>query len=465
MTHHTSPPFAPTVTLLALLLLSGCSALPSHTGEPQPLQGKIPGAWATATSNLAIAEPPQPWLRHFSNPRLRELVTEALRNNTAIERAVLRWQRLRSQLQIDGTLTRPTTTTSLTASRKQSSGAPTPLRSGALGVTLSTTWEVDLWNRLSDRERVTALQERATAAELDAARLSLVAAVTRQWFVAIAGKQQVALSQERLENYRKAEKIIADRYRNGLSSALDLQLSRSEVALAEEQQIRQRQQHQERIQALELLLGRYPANQLEVSGTLPRLSETIPAGIPSSLLERRPDIIASQRRLAAAGLEASIATRNRLPTFSLTASGGSSSGDLRHLLDWNHLVWSLIGGLTQPLFQQQRLEAEQLLKKIDHEETLSHHIDTMLNSFHEVEHRLAADQLLRQRRTALQQAADAARHAAGLALSSYQGGLVDVLTLLDAQRRSYDRQSALIQAQVEQIENRIDLHLALGGDY
>jgi outer membrane protein TolC len=169
--------------------------------------------------------------------------------------------------------------------------------------------------------------------------------------------------------------------------------------------------------------------------------------------------------MLAAGLDAEIAASNRLPSFSLTAKTGTSSEELHNILDFNYLVWSLIGNLTQPLFQQDRLKAEEMLNKIKHREAWFNHSKTLLTAFQEVENALSADKYQQRRVEALTRAANESQAAAKLALSRYEIGLSDIITLLDAQRRSYDRESARLTAIAKQIDNRILLHLALGGGY
>ncbi len=457
------PPTVYRMGLTAVItgLLSGCTTI-----QKQPITAEtvtMPSQWQTATVINAADE--QHWLQRFDTPQLHLLVSEALDRNYTVRQAALLWQRAHKQSILSEKELEPTTTAKITANRSQTNSSGVSSHSSSHGLEISATWEPDLWNRLSDQQQATLVRENAAAADLMAARLSLVASLARNWFSAVEQQQQISLSEQRLRDYQYAKDIIEERYRNGITNALDLHLARSEVAIAEEQLTRQRLELKQKVRTVEVLLGRYPSAQLEIRDTLPALKESIPAGIPSALLERRPDIQSSRKRLEAAGLEADIATRNRLPSISLTAKGGTSSGDLHHLLDWNYLVWSLLGNLTQPLFQQEKLKTEASLKQLDQQQAMIEYAETVMNALQEVENGLDTDHSQKLRAEALARAANESQLAAKLALSSYRNGLVDILTLLDAQQRAYDRQSAHLSALAARIDNRVFLHLALGGDY
>ncbi|MBT3308177.1 MAG: efflux transporter outer membrane subunit [Gammaproteobacteria bacterium] len=451
--------------LTTLLLIGGCAHQSPPLVTPLPTPISTPQQWHALTTEPITASSEQGWLLPFNSPQLEALINQALQHNYSTERARLHLQSARQQSTLSRQALRPTTQGKISSGRSRTQSSGTTLHSSSHGLELSTTWEADLWQRLSDQQQATLTREEASSIDLKAARLSLTAEVTRNWFSAIESKQLMLLSEERLEQYRKAASIIKQHYSSGITDALDLHLARSEVAIAEERLASQQLEQERILRKLETLLGHYPAAELEVTNTLPLITTPIPAGLPSALLERRPDIEASHKRLQAAGLERTIAAKNRLPTLSLTAKGGTTSSELNNLLDWDYLFWNLLGNLTQPLFQQERLEAEEQLKQIAQQQAAVDYAETILQAFQEVENGLAADHYHQLRAAALERAAKESQQAATLALSRYQGGLVDILTLLDAQQRAYDRKSAHLQAIAARIDNRIQLHLALGGSY
>jgi NodT family efflux transporter outer membrane factor (OMF) lipoprotein len=213
------------------------------------------------------------------------------------------------------------------------------------------------------------------------------------------------------------------------------------------------------------LLGHYPSGELQISDQLPELKTTVPVGLPSQLLIRRPDLIAAEHRLTAAGERLQEAQKNRLPSIRLTGSGGVGSSALNELLNWDSLVWSLLAGVTQPVFEGGRLDADRALAKARHGEAWANYAQTVLVAFQEVETALAAEDRFVQQLEQLQRATDEANEAADLALSRYQNGLTDIITLLDAQRRAFDAKSALLRTQRERLDNRVALYLALGGEF
>lgn len=452
------------ILLSTVMLLSGCATQPTTQAlvtatQPPPQQ------WQASNQTPLNPAAPQEWLQQFHSEPLKQLINEALQHNHTIQRARISLQSAQQQTIITHSTLLPTTTGKLSTSRARTHSSGVEVHSSGLGLELSSSWEADLWDRLSDLEQAALQRETASATELNAAQLSLVAEVTRNWFSAIESKLQITLSRQRLKEYQKAESVIEQRYRSGITGALDLHLARSEVAIAEERLASQQLQQQQQLRTLETLVGRYPAATLTLDDTLPNLKEQIPVGIPATLLQRRPDIEASYQRLQAAHLDTLAAGKDRLPSFSLTAKGGSSSSELNNLLDWDYLVWSLLGNLTQPLFQQDKLAAQEQIKQLAQQQSAIDYAETVLQAFREVENSLSADHLYKLRAEALARASHESRQAAALALAQYQGGIVDILTLLNAQQRAYDRQSAQLQAQAARIDNRIQLHLALGGDY
>lgn len=462
--HHRPLPTS-AILLSTLLLISGCSSQPQQPLTAPPTHVTPPQQWQAPGPRSLGSPQPQGWLQQFHTPQLGELIEEALQHNHTIAHARVNLQRARQQTRLSQSALRPTSEGKLSAGRSRTHSSGSTLYNDSFGVELSTRWEADLWQRLSDQQQATLQLEAASAVDLRAAQLLLAAEVARGWFSAVESRQQVALSRERLSQYQQAASIIEQRYSSGITDALDLHLARSEVAIAEERLASQQLEQQRLLRRLETLLGRYPAAILETASTLPQLLEEIPAGIPATVLERRPDIESSYRTLEAAALETRIAAKNRLPRLALTAKGGVSSSELNHLLEWDSLLWSLLGNLTQPLFQQERLVAEERLQQLAQEQAATDYAATVLQAFQEVENHLAADHFYRLRAQALAQATEESREAAALALARYRGGLVDILTLLDAQQRAYDRESAHLKALASRIDNRIQLYLALGGDY
>jgi outer membrane protein TolC len=199
--------------------------------------------------------------------------------------------------------------------------------------------------------------------------------------------------------------------------------------------------------------------------SLPELPESIPAGLPAELLQRRPDLVAAERQLAAADRERRAAQKDLLPQISLTASGGSSSQAFENLLDGDFSVWSLAGNLTQPIFQGGRILANIDRSLALSDQAAANYRDTALRAFLEVETTLAAEQFLRREQTTHTLAADEATKTEDLAWERYSKGTGDFLSALDAQRTADAARSRLLGVANLLLQNRIDLYLALGGAF
>jgi NodT family efflux transporter outer membrane factor (OMF) lipoprotein len=216
---------------------------------------------------------------------------------------------------------------------------------------------------------------------------------------------------------------------------------------------------------LDILLGRYPAGRFTLEAELPSLKDQIPAGLPADIVRRRPDLVSAEKRLAAAYARVLESKRALYPRISLTASGGTSSDDLQNLVNGDYSIWNLAGNLLQPIFQGGRLKAGVALSEAREQESLALYAKKVLQAYAEVESALAAEQLLRDRELALQEAAEQAVAARDLADQRYVSGLTDLIPVLESQRRAFIAQSELLSVKRQRLDNRVDLYLALGGGF
>ncbi len=437
------------------VLLCACVGLPTQN-PPAPA---APMQWQAAQSVDSLRDS---WLGDFADPRLPGLVAEALANNHDLRLAAARLRAAEARARIAGADLLPQAQLGLDASRR---GGGNDASGDYYGLQADISWEADLWGRLGNASRAAALDALASEQDYRAARLSLAATVTRNWFRVIEAGLQLQLARHTSDSFGRSLAIIEQRYRRGLDSALDVRLARTDLAAAHANQAARERDLDAARRSLELLLGSYPRGALEVAPALPAMPRAVPAGLPAQLLARRPDLLAAEQRMSAAGQRLDEARKNRLPSLRLTARGGSASDELRQLLDWDNLVWSLLAGLTQPLFQGGRLEAEQLLARARHQEAWEEYAQAVLTAFREVETALSAEARYREQEAALAEASQQAREAERLAESRYRQGLEGIITLLEARRRAFNAESSLLRIARERLENRVDLHLALGGGF
>ena len=461
--------------LLLALCLPGCLTR-SRDGRDL-LDLEVPATYQAAARTAGERNADVGWIDQLGAPSLSTLVEEALERNRDLKVASSRMDAAGASARVTGADRLPQLSFDADARRFQrvltqssrlvGSGADdvTRDRVNDYGLAMRLNWEIDLWGKLSDRTRAARTEYVASQAEYYAARLSLAAATAGAWFNLLEAESQYALAKQTLENFTSAYEIVDRGFNRGVNPALDVRLAKANVAGAEARvNIRDRQRDGAR-KSLEVLLGRYPAGTLASAGELPALTSPIPSGLPSELLNRRPDLVAAEYRLEAS-LDRSLASRKeRLPSLTLTGNAGISSDELARALDLDRLVWNIAAGITQPVFQGGRIEGNIELSDARQEEALQGYAQQVLEAFEEVERSLAAERFLVAEVRFLDEAARESTAAEELALDEYQKGLVDITTVLDSQRRSFESRSALLEARNLLLQNRIDLYLALGGDF
>ena len=415
------------------------------------------------------------WWRSFDSPALDALVEEALAQNHDLAIAAARVAAAEAEARIAGADLYPAIGIGLTGRRARQNfiGFPIPgsdsdvlsTTSTNLGLSLDVSWEADLWGRLRARQRAAVAEVAASRADLEGARLSLAGLVVRTWIALIEAGQQIALAERTLASRSDTRRRVEARYRRGLTNSLDLRLARSEAAQASSSLLQRRREHEVLQRTLEVLLGRYPEAGLRQPADLPAVPAPVPAGLPSELVARRPDLVAAELRLTGAGARVAEARRALYPRLTLTGSAGTASGTLEDLLDGDFSVWSLAGGLLQPLFQGGRLRAGVDLAEAGEEALLAEYVQGVLDALSEVETALAAERFLDQQVDFLRVAAAESGQAEELALTRYSNGLEGYLSVLEAQRQSFLSEASLLLRTRDRLIARVDLILALGGAF
>lgn len=454
------------LVLPCLLLVSGCVTPPPDQSDK--LEVAPPVGWTALPPDADITFR-DGWLLDFGDSRLRMLVDEALRQNYNLRAAAARLEAARATATVSGADRWPQVSGTLDGSRRTRTGsggfAITSSRSDSFNLALNLSWELDIWGKLRNAHQAGIADWQASQEDYRAARLSLAAGTARAWFNVLEAELQVQLAEHTVKSFEANLATIEERFRKGISSALDVRLTRANVAGARNSLNLRLRQRDAAVRVLEVILGRYPEDGLEVAEVLPVIKRVVPAGLPSGLLERRPDIVAAERRLAASDRRAAAARKSLLPSIRLTASGGTSTDEFDELLNSDFKVWSLASGLTQPIFQGKRLKANVERSRANYEEALADYTQTALTAFREVESTLAAERYLTEQEKALKLSVEESVGAEELAWDNYQAGLSDIITVLESQRRSFDSQRQLLSIANERLQNRIDLYLALGGAF
>ncbi|HBH89637.1 MAG TPA: RND transporter, partial [Hyphomonadaceae bacterium] len=324
--------------------------------------------------------------------------------------------------------------------------------------------EADLWGRIGAGLSAADADLVASEADFAASRLSLAANTAIAWIRLSDAVRQEALAEATLAARERVLALTERRYNFGLTGALDVRTARSAVASSEAALLSRQQNSGVARRSIEILLGRYPANELEANLDSKELPPITGAGDPTSLLARRPDIAAAEARIAAAGFRVDQARLALRPSLSLTASLTNSADNIADVLNPEYLAAQVISSLTAPIFNGGSLEANIAAAEAQGRTASFNYVSAVLTAWKEVEDALAADAFLAAQVEAQTVAYEQALAAEGLAERQYQNGLTTIFNLIDTQTRRINAEASLISAQTSRAINRVQFHLALGGE-
>ena len=455
--------------IIAVAALAGCSTLPdtqSLAGESIAIFPAAPDAPKTwAKSGVTGELPTGDWISQFGDPVMGALVAEALTANPDLQSqlAIVRASRAQARSVYGRSLPNVSVSGSAGVTSTYSAAFDERFTDPTYGLGVDASWIADLWGRVQAAVDAAEADLVASEADLASLRLALAAQTAIAWT-----DLNEALAQERLAiaTFDARDRIVTlteRRFSRGLSSALDVRLARSARATAEAAIAARQQALGNATRRLEILLGRYPADEIEAPGLLPELAPIEAAGTPMLLLARRPDIAASEARLTAAGLRAEQARLALLPTLNLSGSLGTNQTDLADLFDPVRIAANAIASLSQPVFNGGALRADRDAAIAFAESALANYAGDVLVAWREVEDALAADDFLAAQVDAQRRALEEAIEAENLATRQYSNGLVSIFNLIDAQTRKLNAESNLIAARSARVSNRISFHLAIGG--
>ena len=453
------------------LLAVGCATVPP-VAHPV-LEVTIPDDWAA--SDPPAGQIDVMWWNDFGDTGLSAAVDTALAQNFDLRAAAARLEQAAADARAAEGDLQPTVQAAFNSSRRKQNfvGFPIPGSEGLVlstvstnyGVSLDVSWEIDLWGRLRGEARAALADLQASAADLRGAQLSIAGQTTKSWLAIAEAQQQVDLSQQTVESFRLSARQVRDRFEAGIRPALDLRLALLNVSNAEALLQQRLQQFDAASRQLEVLVGEYADGEIETPAALPRITPSVPVGLPSELVARRPDLVAAERELSAALARADVSRAELLPRISLTGATGTATDGLRALIDGNFGVWSLLGNVVAPLWQGGRLRAQVSRADARGAEALADYATAALSAYAEVETALAAEEFLAEREHHLNESVEQSRAAERLAQERYRAGLETYITVLDSQRSAANAEAELIAARRLRLENRVDLYLALGGGF
>lgn len=455
-------------------LLTGCSMAPQYVRPEPPVAAAYPAdANGKVAYGIAHSVPRSAveigWREFFPDPRLQVLITTALEQNRDLRSAALRIEEARAQYNIQSADLWPNLNLNASESRSRTPAALSPtgstLVSTAYQVGLNlASFELDFFGRVRSLNQSALAQYLATEEARQAAQISLVAEVAKAYLAERAFAEQLALAQSTLEGRQDAYGLAKQRFDVGASSALDLRLSETLVLSARVTLATLARQRAQADNALTLLVGK-SMTDLPPAQTLAahNLVTDIPAGLPSDLLIRRPDIRAAEQKLKAANANIGAARAAFFPRISLTAGIGTASTELSDLFKTGSRTWSFVPQLALPIFDAGRNSANLTLAQVRTKQAVADYEKTIQVAFREVADALVARTTLEEQIDAQSAFLDAQADRLRLADLRFKNGVASSIEVLDAQRELFAAEQALVQARLLRLTNAIDLYRALGG--
>ncbi len=449
---------------LALSLGACTTMIPSYERPAAPVAAAYPGTPAAQEAANAAASDIE-WQSYFGDERLKRLIDVALENNRDLRVAVLNIEQARAQYQLRRADELPTVGIGATGSR-QPSGSGSIASVYTAGVSV-TAYELDFFGRVRSLSQAALAQYLGTEETRKSVQITLVSSVANTYLNVLADDELLAVTRRTLLTREESLKLTKLKFDAGAASELDYRQAESLLEGARAtlaQLIRQRALDEN---ALVLLLGQPLPADLPQGQDLAsqKLINELPVGLPSEVLVRRPDVRQAEQQLIAANASIGAARAAFFPRITLTGSAGSASNELAGLFKSGSAAWSFMPQLLQPLFDAGRNQANLDVAKLSRDIALAQYEKTIQTAFREVADALAGRATLGEQLRA--QAAQANAEAVRFKLADlrYRSGAASYLDVLDAQRSLFAAQQALVQAQIQEVQNRVNLYKVLGGGW
>jgi outer membrane protein, multidrug efflux system len=438
---------------------------PAHAtivNQALPKATPLPPAWNASPDAANVSDD---WVKSLHDSGLEVVVREAIANNLDLRQAAAQVDEARQNVIVVGSKLKPQIGATFGVDTTRSSNATSSNQAESNSLYAGVSWEIDVWGRL--RSQHAAAQESYEAIALDYvfARQSLAATTAKSWYLAIETRQLLALTEESVTIYTKLLELVKVRRAAGKVADLDVAEASYELNEAQSQLASAQGLYSEARRTLEVLVGRYPAAELEVAEAFAPLPPPVAAGVPSSLLERRPDIVAAEHQVVAAFRSQQAAKLALLPTFSFDLEGGRLSDQLLSVLSLNPWLIHSAVGMFVPIYQGGALQAQVKIATAQEEQSIAYFGSVALNALEEAEVGLTNERLFAQRLSPTESAVSDHTEAVRVANLRYKSGNMDFLSVLQLQEGQIQSEGALIQLRNAQLANRINLHLALGGSF
>jgi len=452
------------VAAIALFVaaLAGC-ALPAPPKaddiRPQALPNlTVPAQWVEKGG--AAGAVANGWLAGFNDPNLDALVREAIANNPDLRVAAARVEQAAGYVKLAGATLYPQV--NLLA---RGGGSLSGDSSGLEGAGIFANWELDLWGRVRAGREAAQLQYASAELDIEYARQSIAALVAKSWFLATEARLQKATGEDMMRSAERIVGLAQDRVRVGKGDEYDVTLAQASLQTYRDAVQQLDLSYRQALRALEALIGRYPAAAVDVPPQLAAKPGPVPVGMPSELLERRPDVVAAERRIAVAFYRTEEAKAARLPRISLTAAVTTISSELFVLQDRDNPMWSAGASLLAPIYLGGALQSQVEIRTVEQKQAMAEYGRVGARAFGEVENALSSGFTLERRAAILERAVAENERALELVNVRYRVGSGDLRAVQQQQIAAYAARTTMLRVQSEQLVQRVNLHLALGGGW
>ena len=463
------------ITAIALLASCGLGFRtgPDYERPEEVVEFDAPDSFVQADGDTTSVLPQIRWWEVFGDTTLNRLVDEATESNLDIRRATASVAEMAAYSRkamadrlpavgLNGDWSRQKLPAATTAQ-----GGSTGGTTDSWNLSLGASYEWDLWGKWSRAHEAARADLAGSIENRNTIIQSVIAETATLYFQIEATERRIQISEDLISNYARSVRTIEARYRRGLTSVLDLTQAQRSLANAESILPQYRQELGTLQYRLAVILGRYPKSfppREQPEEYFRRLSP-VPAGLPSDLLESRPDVRAAEERLRALNARYGVAVGNLFPRITLTGNYGYTSRELDGLFRPDQVLWNLFAGITQPIFNSQTLLTEKHAAKARYEQGLTDYAKTVLGAFAEVESALLTRKEQLEKREYIIEFLEKARITLTIAQSRYDRGLVDYITVLDAWAARFQAEDSLVLVDLAILTNRVTLHRALGGNW
>ena len=456
--------------LLASSLLGGCMVGPDYHTPSAPISATFKEAEGWKAASPQDAQPKGPWWQSYRDPQLNALAEQIVLNNQNVALYAAQYRQALALVRESRAEQLPLVSGTGSSTRSESgSGGSTSSAGGVSKVhsaSLSLSWEADIWGKLRRTVEQDRASAQASAADLANAALSAQSSLAQDYFQLRILDQRIALYRETISGYERYLRIIQNKYDEQISSRADLATGKTQLQSAQASMLDLQWQRAQYEHAIALLIGKPAADfALAADASWQYHVPAVPVGVPSRLLERRPDIAAAEREMAAANAAVGVATAAYYPDLTLSGSGGYQGSTVSHLFSLPNRFWSIGPSLTGTLLDFGATEASVEQARHAYDATVATYRQTVLTGLGEVEDDLVELRTLEPELQARRNSAQSAEESASVSRDQYEAGVIDYLDVATTQATSLSERQTVLSLVATQLITSVELQAALGGSW